>query len=268
VTALRHIPASTGELVVEGRLTVKVGADSTRDAYTCMRGHTPQGLGPPLHVHELEDETFYVLRSTYEMRFGDETVIAEPGTCLHLPRHVPHTFVNVGDEPGELLEVMTPGGLDRYFRAIEHLGAVADDLPARNEVGARFGLTFLADLSEFGGPPAGTTPRTFVVRPPADGRKMELAGHEVVCKIERDETAGLHELFEVSLGPGEALELSTDGRRLCTVLEGELAISANGDRALAQAWDVVALADDTEPVIACANGRPARFLLFSMATSA
>jgi mannose-6-phosphate isomerase-like protein (cupin superfamily) len=268
VTALRHVAATTGELVVEGRLTVKVGADTTGDVYTCMRGHTPPGVGPPLHVHALEDETFYVLRGTYEMQFADKMVTVEPGTCLHMPRHIPHTFVNVGDEPGELLEVMTPGGLDRYFQAIEHLGAVADDLPARNEIGRRYGLAFFADLREFPGPPEGAALRPFVVRSAAEGRTAELAGHEAVCKMELGETAGAHEVHEVSLGPGKTLELPPGGQRLCAVLDGELAVSANGNEARARDWDVVALAGESESVLACADGRPARFLLFSMAPSA
>jgi mannose-6-phosphate isomerase-like protein (cupin superfamily) len=269
VTLLRHIPASTGELVVEGRLTVKVGADTTGGVYTCMRGHTPPGKGPPLHVHELEDETFYVLRSTYEMHWGDEVITVEPGACLYLPRHTPHTFVNVGDGPGELLEVMTPGGLDKYFHAIEHLGAVADDLPARNEIGSRYGLAFFADLDEFPGPPEGATARPLVVRSPREGRIAELDGHDAVCKMERGETAGSHELHEVRLEPGESLVLpASGGPHLCAVLDGELAVSARDERARAGVWDVVALAGESEPVLACVDGRPTRFLLFSMTPSA
>ncbi len=99
MTRLRHIPAAEGRPVLDGRLVLKVSADDTGDAYTFLCGHTPPGLGPPLHNHELEDETFYVLRGTYEMQCGPAVIRAEQGAALHMPRYTPHTFRNVGDEP-------------------------------------------------------------------------------------------------------------------------------------------------------------------------
>ena len=263
-STVRHIPVTEGRSVLGGRLTLKLGAADTGEAYSFLRGHTPSGLGPPLHAHELEDETFYVLRGTYEMKCGDEHVTVGPGACLHLPRYWPHTFRNVSDEPGELVELMTPGGLDRYFDAVSHLGPEAEDLVARNEVGRPFGLSFFDDAGEYAGPPPGKVRRSFTVRGAGEGRTADFGAHQATWKVEPDEADGLHGLIEVLLDPGQSSAVPPSSQSLCVVLEGRIAVESEGVRVEAGAWDAVALLAAGASVVGNADGRPARFLHFSI----
>ena len=69
----------------------------------------PHG-GPPLHVHHFQEETIQVLKGRYKIRIGDEIFIVNEGGFAYLPSKVPHAFLNLTDEPGEVIVVYTPGG--------------------------------------------------------------------------------------------------------------------------------------------------------------
>ncbi len=124
----------------------KIMSAQTDGAYSVVISTTPPEGGPPLHVHEHEDELFYILRGTYEFRFGDETITANAGDLVHLPAHIPHTFRNIGSEPGMAMNTMTPGGFEQFFVEIDQL---PKDQPLdRSQVAAiasRYGLQFLPD---------------------------------------------------------------------------------------------------------------------------
>ena len=78
----------------------------------------PHSLAAPMHFHHREDEYSYVLRGTLGALLGDQVVTAGPGTWVFKPRRQWHTFWNAGDEPCELIEVISPGGFEDYFRDV------------------------------------------------------------------------------------------------------------------------------------------------------
>jgi oxalate decarboxylase/phosphoglucose isomerase-like protein (cupin superfamily) len=49
---------------------------------------------------------------------GEEVIIAHPGTWVFKPRHQWHTFWNDGDEPCEIVEIISPAGFENYFRDV------------------------------------------------------------------------------------------------------------------------------------------------------
>ena len=87
----------------------------------------PRTLGAPMHVHEHEDEYSYVLEGEVGVQIGDEVRYARAGDLVVKPRGIPHAFWNRTDEPARLLEIISPGGFERYFA---ELGAAAA-APAR-----------------------------------------------------------------------------------------------------------------------------------------
>jgi mannose-6-phosphate isomerase-like protein (cupin superfamily) len=260
---LRLVQADEGRPVLGGRLTLKLSADDTGEAYSYLRGNTPPGLGPPLHVHELEDETFYVVRGTYEMQCGPSVLVAGPGSCLHLPRYIPHTFRNVSNGPGELVEFMTPGGIERYFDAVEHLGPEAEDLDARNEIGRPYGLTFVDDPGAHVDSPAGEKRRPITFTARGDGRRVDLAGVEATSMVEGADTDGRHSLLEVTLPAGANVPAPAADQRLVVVLSGSVTIDATAGSVEAGAGDSIAVLSAGEVAVAT-DGRPAQVLLFSI----
>ncbi|MDJ0702191.1 MAG: cupin domain-containing protein [Leptolyngbyaceae cyanobacterium MO_188.B28] len=127
----------------------KVMSQQTNGQYAVVVSTTPADGGPPLHVHQHEDELFYVLEGVYEFRFGDETIVANRGDLVHLPRLIPHSFRNVGAEPGVMINTITPGGFEHFFVEIDQL---PKDQPLDRQqvvdIAAGYGLQFLTNESE------------------------------------------------------------------------------------------------------------------------
>jgi hypothetical protein len=76
---------------------------------------TDADAGPPLHVHEREDEAFYILEGQFEFQVGEQTLTVGPGDVVVAARGVPHTFRNLGSSPARKLALAWPAGLDQFF---------------------------------------------------------------------------------------------------------------------------------------------------------
>jgi quercetin dioxygenase-like cupin family protein len=99
--------------------------------------------GPPLHVHEREDETFIVLEGRFEFQIRDERFEVGRGDTVFGPRGVPHTFRAL-EGGGRMCVAFSPGGFEDYFPACEPLFASgAPDMNELVRLSADFGLTFL-----------------------------------------------------------------------------------------------------------------------------
>jgi mannose-6-phosphate isomerase-like protein (cupin superfamily) len=81
----------------------------------------PRGLAAPMHVHTREDEYSYVLEGEVGIQIGDEVLVARPGDLVLKPRGIWHTFWNAGDAPARVLEIISPGGFERYFEELAPL---------------------------------------------------------------------------------------------------------------------------------------------------
>jgi quercetin dioxygenase-like cupin family protein len=111
------------------------------DYFICVVA--PHG-GPPLHVHHHQDETIHVLNGRFKVRIGDEQHTLDSGGFAYLPAGLPHAFLNLTDQPAELVIVFVPGGGHMFF---EELGprsrAVAPDRAELAAIFERHGMTLL-----------------------------------------------------------------------------------------------------------------------------
>jgi hypothetical protein len=90
-----------------------------------------KGNVPPPHIHHLEDEIFYVLEGEIVVSVGDRTIKGTAGTMVFLPRDVPHSFT-IESEQGRMLILLTPAGLERWFKEFS-VPATAMTLPPADE---------------------------------------------------------------------------------------------------------------------------------------
>ena len=97
----------------------------------------PHALAAPLHRHHNEDEFSFVLRGTMGALLGDEVVRAERGTWVCKPRHQWHTFWNDGDDPCDIIEIISPAGFAQYFREV---AAAWGDVRRFAEINRSYGL--------------------------------------------------------------------------------------------------------------------------------
>ena len=94
----------------------KVLGEATGGGLSVAEVHGWQGGEPPFHVHDREDEFFYILEGEMTFKIGDELKRATPGTMVWAPRKVPHGFMF--DTPTvRLLIGFLPAGQDAVFNA-------------------------------------------------------------------------------------------------------------------------------------------------------
>src|SRR3954447_15214387 len=71
--------------------------------------------GPARHVHTREDEGIYVLGGVLTAEVGDQRYEVRPESFLWMPRGVPHTFANLGDDEVWAIGLMNPAGFEHFF---------------------------------------------------------------------------------------------------------------------------------------------------------
>ena len=81
---------------------------------------SPAGFHVPLHFHEAEDESFYVLEGQVTFECDDGIAHVGPGGFVHCPRGARHGFRNETDRPARALVVASAGGgLGPMFREFD-----------------------------------------------------------------------------------------------------------------------------------------------------
>lgn len=127
-----------------GGLVCRVSSESTGGEYCAFQFVSPPGDGVPLHVHAHEDELYYILEGTLEIRCGGKTYTAGVGSMAMLPRNVPHAFRNPGPTPCRILNVFIPGGFDAFVQELSELPAEdAQDNAKRNAIRGKYGIKML-----------------------------------------------------------------------------------------------------------------------------
>jgi quercetin dioxygenase-like cupin family protein len=81
----------------------------------------PRSLCAPRHRHIGVDEYSYVLEGRMGALLGDEVIYADAGELAFKPREQWHTFWNAGDEPCRILEIISPGGFEHFFREFDEM---------------------------------------------------------------------------------------------------------------------------------------------------
>ena len=142
----KDVQAGRGRVlpVLGERVTLKLTGEESDGGVVVVEISTPPQVGPPLHVHEREDEAFYVLEGMYEIRVGGRMIPAPPGTFAFLPRDIPHSYTNVGYRTGKLIVTITPAGFEQFF---EEVSLLAPGVPVDREqlraIGRKYGLDIL-----------------------------------------------------------------------------------------------------------------------------
>lgn len=99
------------------------------------------GMGVPLHVHEHEDETFYVAEGAVAFITKEGEEIGTAGTCANLPRGIPHGY-RIEAPNTRIALMVSPGRLVPMFRELASLPPGEPDLEAVSAVVGRYGVMF------------------------------------------------------------------------------------------------------------------------------
>ena len=124
--------------------TVRISSLETGGSYCVCEMTTPPGDGVTLHVHDRDEECYYILEGAYDMRAGKERFVAEVGSIVVIPPRVPHEFRNARSVVARALVTFRPGGFDLL---LQEMRLAARDGPVneiqRRAILAKWGVTFL-----------------------------------------------------------------------------------------------------------------------------
>jgi quercetin dioxygenase-like cupin family protein len=102
-------------------------------AYSLLHLTANPGFETPYHVHQSEDEAFYVLEGGVTVVHEGKTIETGPGGYIFLERGVPHGFRNSRDTTARLLIHAIPGGKVGFVGMMLEL---ATSLPDRHKLPA------------------------------------------------------------------------------------------------------------------------------------
>jgi mannose-6-phosphate isomerase-like protein (cupin superfamily) len=112
-----HLLESEGEAIwcLGSLMILKASAQTTAGAFDLMEVRTFAGMAVLPHIHSREDEFFYLLEGRMTFTRGEQTILAQSGSFVFLPRGISHSFrVEV---PGtRYLALNTPAGFQGYFQ--------------------------------------------------------------------------------------------------------------------------------------------------------
>ena len=87
----------------------------TDNTYSLIHCFFRKGFTPPPHLHNNEDESFYILEGIIDFQAGDKKFTAGAGELIVLPKGIPHSFELVTDTAKALL-LITPAGFETVFK--------------------------------------------------------------------------------------------------------------------------------------------------------
>jgi quercetin dioxygenase-like cupin family protein len=138
--AYKRSPAIENSTWYKGLLISELaGSSDTDGAFDLVESKMEKGTEPPPHIHDCEDELFYILAGKIKVFADGQVFTVAAGESVFLPRKMPHAYLIESDEC-HVLALMTPGG---FLNAINKMNAPARrmEIPSDMETYATADLT-------------------------------------------------------------------------------------------------------------------------------
>jgi quercetin dioxygenase-like cupin family protein len=138
--AYKRSPALDNSTWYKGILVSQLAGGSDNDgAFDLVESKMRKGTEPPPHIHDREDELFYILAGEMRVFADGQVFTVSAGESVFLPKQMPHAYLIESDEC-HVLALMTPGG---FLNAINKMNAPARtmDIPSEMETYATVDLT-------------------------------------------------------------------------------------------------------------------------------
>jgi quercetin dioxygenase-like cupin family protein len=138
--AYKRSPALENSTWYKGILVSQLaGGTDTGGAFDLIESKMNRGTEPPPHIHDREDELFYILAGEIKVFADGDVFTVTAGESVFLPKQLPHAYLIQSDEC-HVLALMTPGG---FLNAINKMNtpAHAMEIPSDMETYSTVDLT-------------------------------------------------------------------------------------------------------------------------------
>ena len=216
--------------------------DDTGGTYSLFEGLVPPQGGPPPHFHQREYEAFYVLEGELTYHANGASTVAGPGTFVHIPKNLLHTFKNESQRDARMLAIVAPSGMEHFLEEIgrpvyDRTSTPVPMTPADVEkilaIAPKYGIGIVLPDHVTATPPE-LGLRVKIVMP-GEGKCVWAAGDHYFFKNTGADTGGTYSLFEGLVPPGGGPPPHFHEREFEAfyILEGELTFHANGASTIA-----------------------------------
>ncbi|SMC23404.1 Mannose-6-phosphate isomerase, cupin superfamily [Andreprevotia lacus DSM 23236] len=110
-----YLPPGAGRSYKLGgmRSVFKADGTETTDRYSISEWWLDAGqAGPGAHVHDSNDDIFYVLAGTITFLVDEQEIDAGPGSFIRVPAGIVHDFCNRSGQQAGMLNIYIPGGFE------------------------------------------------------------------------------------------------------------------------------------------------------------
>jgi quercetin dioxygenase-like cupin family protein len=131
---------------------LRLSGEQTGGAFALADNLARRGNASPVHVHDRDDETFFVLDGELRVLAGEDDYTAGPGTVAVLPRRLRHAYVVIS-ATARFLTLHAPAGFEQFAAEVGQPAraltlppppAGPPDFTALAKAAARHGITVLA----------------------------------------------------------------------------------------------------------------------------
>lgn len=135
-------PARSGKLSMSfQKKRIYIPSEATNGVACVMLFEDEQGASNPWHMHEREEETFFVIEGRLRVWCGDKVFEIGKGDTAILPRGVPHRYEAIAPGTSRIWVQCTPGGFDGFFTDCDALAEMTPE--TIGPIAARYGLRLL-----------------------------------------------------------------------------------------------------------------------------
>jgi len=97
------------------RTEIHLTAEETGGVFCLLVDQPPAGWALPTHRHHNEAETIHIIAGDFEMEIDGIGVRLSAGETIHVPRGVPHSGANSGQQTGRRVVLFSPAGIEPFF---------------------------------------------------------------------------------------------------------------------------------------------------------
>lgn len=127
--------------VLGDRLQVLLRSADSPHQMAAMAVTVEPGGQVPLHLHQQEEEGYYILSGQLSLTVGTVEHHLRPGDFAHVPPRTPHGYRNDGSEAVRFLAWTVGGPIDRFFADMsEQVRVMPDDAPRMQALMQRYGI--------------------------------------------------------------------------------------------------------------------------------
>jgi quercetin dioxygenase-like cupin family protein len=128
----------------------------TNNSFCLFENRSPGTSQTPVHLHELDDETLYVLEGEMHAILDGKVHVVRQGEVVFLPRGIPHQLRNASEVPSRYSILSIPSGFEDFVAQAgrvlaEGEGAVpptSSEIQSMREAAPRFGIRLLPGFPE------------------------------------------------------------------------------------------------------------------------